>query len=437
MEPPIRIDWPGRTALRPPEAGPKWRAVERFGPDASCVRLCHGDNLEALAGLVPEYKGCVGLVYLDPPFGTGRRFAAADGAYVAYEDRFEGGVAGLLSMLEPRLRLVAELLAPTGSLYVHVDPIAVHPVKLLLDEILGPRCFQREIVWRIGWISGFKAAQRNWVRNHDTILFYTKHPTRFTFHKVYVPHRPGYRRRGGGRGGRSGVAVGDVWNAGPEDLALEGAASLDSIQIKSLSREKTGYATQKNESLLARIVGASSNEGDVVLDPFCGSGTTLAVAARMGRRAVGIDASPVAVDVVRRRILTRERTGLTVQVPGNAVPRVRSAPLGVRVCNEAEGAVSVRLETVRDGAGGEVPDERVGGWAVGTVDRDGCFVASAHAMRPLPTGDLERRLGPVRPARRARRLDLEVRVFASDGSVWSRPVRLVRREGRWRRVRDP
>src|SRR5690606_12655232 len=152
------------------------------------------------------------------------------------------------------------------SLYVHVDPTVGHAVKLLLDEVFGPGCFQREIVWRIGWVSGFKTKARNWIRNHDLLFFYVKDPRRFTFNKRILPHPPGYVRRDGSPPRGRGVPLCDVWNAGEGELSLRGRESLDSIQIKSFSTEKTGYATQKNESLLRRIVEASSNPGDLVAD---------------------------------------------------------------------------------------------------------------------------------------------------------------------------
>jgi hypothetical protein len=304
-----RLTWPGRPPL-PPSALPeplRPRVLERHpgrGPGLG-GRLVLGDNLAVGRALWDELEGRVDLVYMDPPFGTGGRFAARSRpggeARAAYADAWPGGLAGYLEMLQPRLWLAWRLLAPHGSLYVHLDPTASHYVKVLLDEIFGPACFQREIVWRIGWISGYKGTVRNWVRNHDTILFYTKDPKVFTFHKAYVPHPPGYRRRGGGEG--RGHPVDDVWNGSPADHALTGPESLDSIQIRSFSSEKTGFETQKNESLLRRIVAASSRPGDLVVDLFAGSGTTLVVAERLGRRWVGCDVSPLAVHVARKRLL--------------------------------------------------------------------------------------------------------------------------------------
>ncbi|MBI3947001.1 MAG: site-specific DNA-methyltransferase [Armatimonadetes bacterium] len=273
-------------------------------------RLIWGDNLFAMAALREEFAEKVDLVYIDPPFAGGSEFTyappvggAAPAAAPAYRDCWPGGVGAYLSMIHPRLVLVRDLLSPTGSLYVHLDPTVAHYVKVLLDEVFGPACFQREIVWRIGWVSGYKSAARNWIRNHDTILFYAKDPRRFTFNKEYLPYPSGYRRRGGQKATGRGHPIDDVWNASPAEHARKGGGSLDSIQIKSFSREKTGFATQKNESLLRRILSASSNPGDLVADFFCGSGTTLAVAAKLGRRWIGSDRSRFAIHATRKRLL--------------------------------------------------------------------------------------------------------------------------------------
>ncbi|SFE09415.1 adenine-specific DNA-methyltransferase, partial [Nannocystis exedens] len=274
--------------------------------------LVGGDNLLVMDALMATHAGAIDLVYIDPPFATGHEFerttrvgADAEGPELrsrAYSDRWPGGVAGLLQMLDPRLRRIHRLLAPHGSLYVHVDPIVGHAVKLLLDEIFGPGCFQREIVWRVGWVSGFKARANNWIRNHDLIYFYVKDPQRFVFHRQVNPHPAEYRRRKGEADQQGGVPVEDVWNASPAEWRLRGPDSLDSIQIKSFSREKTGWATQKNESLLRRIVAASSDPGALVADFFCGAGTTLAAAQALGRRWIGCDSAAAAIELAHARM---------------------------------------------------------------------------------------------------------------------------------------
>ncbi len=328
-------------------------------------RLVEGDNLLALDALTRAHAGQVDLVYIDPPFATGGRFdvvtpvgpregSARQLRTPAYTDAWPGGPAGLLAMLDPRLRLVHELLAPHGSLYVHVDPTVGHAVKLQLDEVFGPGCFQREIVWRIGWVSGFKTRARNWIRNHDLVFFYVKDPQRFTFNKHYMPHPPGYLRRDGSPPRGKGVPLDDVWNAGEAELALRGRESMDSIQIKSFSTEKTGYATQKNESLLRRIVEASSNPGDLVADVFCGSGTTLAVAEALGRRWIGCDSGRAAIHIATGRVLggPRSRSFEVVEVAGGELAR-ETAEARVRAGWASATGTALRRLAVREAVTGD------------------------------------------------------------------------------------
>ncbi len=339
----VELQWPGKFDANgqravPPRARPALVEVERHPgtADGDPGWLIRGDNLHGMDALLGVAEGKVDLIYLDPPFGTGSTFEvatrvgndarAASTRVPAYSDHWEGGTGGFLSMLDLRLQQMHGLLAPRGSLYVHVDPTYGHAVKLVLDGVFGSGCFQREIVWRIGWVSGFKSRARNWIRNHDTILFYTKDPQRFTFNKPWVPRPEGYQRRKGKPSSAPGFPVDDVWNAGAAELALTGHDSLDSIQIKSFSSEKTGYATQKNESLLERIVAASSNPGDLVLDPFCGSGTTLVAAQRLGRRFIGMDGSRTALALTRRRLLaTPNRVEVRVFELGDHERRLQAA----------------------------------------------------------------------------------------------------------------
>lgn len=295
----------GRAAAR---AGRPLRVDELHGecaPTAWRNRLVLGAAEHMLPELLPEFAGKVALVYIDPPFVTGSDFdflAAIPGvpagvervAVRAYRDA--AGLDAWLAGFDAVARVLRELLADGGSLYVHLDAHVAHYAKVLLDDIFGPAAFQREIVWRIGWVSGFKSRARNWVRNHDTILFYAKGGRGFTFHKEYIPYPAGYVRRDGIPPRGPGYPMEDVWNASDVDR-------LDSIQIMSFSGEKVGYPTQKNEALVARIVRASSSPGDIVLDCYAGSGTTAVVAEKLGRRWLACDASAVAIHATRKRLL--------------------------------------------------------------------------------------------------------------------------------------
>jgi hypothetical protein len=282
----------------------------QFADDAAAAasdanRLLLGDVSRTLPALLPDLEGRVALVYVDPPFDTGERFdfqatipGAPDDApriaVPAYDDA--RGLERWLGWFSDTAWLVKDLLAEGGSLYVHLDAHAAHYAKVILDEVFGAAAFQREIVWRIGWISGFKSKARGWIRNHDTILFYAKGGRPRTFNKEYVPYPEGYVRRDGSLPRGAGYPIEDVWNASDVDR-------LDSIQIMSFSGEKVGYPTQKNEALVARIVRASSEPGDVVLDCFAGSGTTAVVAEKLGRRWICADVAPIAVHTARKRLL--------------------------------------------------------------------------------------------------------------------------------------
>ncbi len=301
------LSWPGRAEAEARAAAPGAALApltERHGgPSTEPAGLViRQDNRDALSALLAAGEPPMDLIYADPPFATGLTFThkptlgdtrhAAD----AFVDAFPGGLNGWLDVMYPRLVAMHAALAETGSLYLHLDANTVHHARVLLDEIFGPACFQREIVWRIGWLSGFKTSARNWIRNHDTILYYVRTPGRATFNKAFLPHAPGYLRRDGKPPTGRGIPLDDVWNAQPADV-------LDSIQIKSLSTEKTGYPTQKNEALLERIIAASSAPGDRVCDPFGGSGTTAVVAHRLGRRFVSVDVGAASLAVSRARLI--------------------------------------------------------------------------------------------------------------------------------------
>lgn len=291
-------------------------------------RLVYGDNLLAMAALLagdedtPSLRGKVDLVYIDPPFDSKadyRTKVQLPDAEIeqrptvieqfAYSDTWSDGTASYLRMIVPRLVLMRELLASTGSIYVHVDPTVGHYVKIVLDEIFGKDLFEREIIWRIGWISGYKSTAPNWIRNHDNIFYYTKSDN-FVFNKQYIPYADDYVRRDGRKPEGAGYPIEDTWNCSDMDR-------LDSIQIMSFSREKVGYDTQKNANLLARIITASTNEGSIVADLFGGSGTTAAVAERLGRRWITSDIGKPACMIMRKRLIDQGAKPFLYQAIGD------------------------------------------------------------------------------------------------------------------------
>jgi len=242
------------------------------------------DNLELMKQLPDK---TIDLIYCDILYNTGKKFKD-------YDDNL-GTPQEAMEWYKPRLIEMKRLLKDTGSIYLQCDYNLVHYLKVEMDKIFGIKNFQREIIWRIGWVSGYKTKAKNWIRNHDNILFYTKNTSNFKFNKNYIPYKDNYVRRDGKKPKGKGVPLEDVWNATKLDC-------LNSIQIMSFSKEKTGYNTQKPKALLERIIQASSNKGDLVADFFCGSGTTCVVAKELGRNYLGCDINPRAIDITYDRL---------------------------------------------------------------------------------------------------------------------------------------
>jgi DNA modification methylase len=254
------------------------------------------ENLEFLKHLDSEI---IDLIYIDPPF-----FSGVD--YKEFSDLWDS-LDAYLNFMMLRIREMHRVLKDSGSFYCHCDPNAVFEIKLLCDKIFGRKFFRREIIWNVGSVSGFKSQVKGWVRQHDTILYYTK-SDRFTFNKHYTPYKEEYikkmfrykdedgrlyRKRRGGKqylDEKPGTAIGDVWN------------DIYSFQTTTRSKEYVGYPTQKPEKLLERIILASSNEADLVADFFCGTGTTLAVANKLNRNWIGVDNNPKAIDLCKTRL---------------------------------------------------------------------------------------------------------------------------------------
>jgi site-specific DNA-methyltransferase (adenine-specific) len=265
--------------------------------------ILHGDNLPLLRELD---DASVQLVYADPPFNTGRTqarrtlatVAAANGDRTGFggrryattllrESSFHDAFDDYLAFLEPRLREVRRVLAPEGTLYLHLDYREAHYVKLLLDELFGRECFLNELIWAYDY--GAKP-RRRWPQKHDTILVYVRDPDRYHFDAEAVDREP-YMA--------PGLVTPEQRERGKRPVSV-----MWHTIVSPTGREKTGYPTQKPEALVRRFVQASSRPGDLCLDPFAGSGTLGAVAAGLGRRYLLIDSSPKAVSVMERRLAT-------------------------------------------------------------------------------------------------------------------------------------
>ena len=298
-------------------------------PGGVDVQLHQGDCRDLL-GRVVEPRS-VDLCYLDPPFFSGRDHGAFDDRWawdeaaeadLAHAERAAGPgfgrrLAGLLQaadhpplsaylcFLAARLAQVRLALADHGALFVHLDPTAGPHVRLLLDALLGRQAFVNEIVWRY---RRWPIKQRALQRMHDTLLFYAPspdHPER-RFETLFEPRSASTLKRWGDRRIQAGHRPdGSRRPSENVDAASAGAPLSDVWELPIIApsaRERTGYPTQKPLKLLRRVVQVASAPGDVVLDPFCGSGTTLVAARELGRRAVGLDVSDQALDVARGRL---------------------------------------------------------------------------------------------------------------------------------------
>jgi site-specific DNA-methyltransferase (adenine-specific) len=291
-------------------------------PDQTTGRIYHGDNLPILQAMPSE---SVDLIYIDPPFNTGKaqqrtqiKTVRSDtGDRTGFQGRryetiaigsssFADAFGDYLAFLEPRLREAHRLLAFHGSLYFHIDYREVHYCKVLLDVIFGRDCFLNEIIWAYDY--GGRPRDR-WPPKHDNILFYVKDPGEYVFNTDAIERIP-Y------------MAPGLV---GPEKAA-RGKLPTDTwwhTIVPTNSAEKTGYPTQKPLGILRRVIQASSDPGDMVLDFFAGSGTTGAACLELGRRFVLIDDNPAALDVMKRRF--RDAAG--IEWIGRDSPSLHTAAL--------------------------------------------------------------------------------------------------------------
>jgi site-specific DNA-methyltransferase (adenine-specific) len=278
-------------------------------------RVEHGDCLH----WVPELAKDVGpfqLIYVDPPFNAGgkRRARQGEGArsagVAAYVDAW-GGLDAFLAMLEPRLVVLRDALSENGSLWLHLDHRAVHDVKVAADRVFGRLGFAGEVIW----VPGNGARRRSAPAvTHQTLLVYQRgrtmvwntdapelrEPYAATSQKMHFTQRDEH-----GRLFRERTINAKTYRYYAAAGRMRGSVWLDCPAMSAntpLTQETTGYPTQKPESLLTRIVAGASTPGSAVLDPMCGSGTTLAVATRLGRRAAGCDASAVACRITRQRL---------------------------------------------------------------------------------------------------------------------------------------
>lgn len=287
-------------------------------------RLVYGDNLLTMQALLagdpqtglPSLRGKVNLIYIDPPFDSKadyRTKVVLPGLNLqqkptvieqfAYADTWEEGTISYLKMIYKRLVLMKELLSSNGCIYVHIDWHVGPYVKTILDDIFGKENFVNEIVWSYSW--GIRTDSR-WNRKHDTIYMYSKSAENIKFNANEVLEERQVSESTANRLKYKGALIKDG-NKGRGDSELALPSDVWYIAtINGMAKERLNYATQKPEALLERIIKASSNEGDLVCDFFGGSGTTAAVAERLGRRWITCDIGKPAALVMRKRFIDQE-----------------------------------------------------------------------------------------------------------------------------------
>ncbi|HEB74925.1 MAG TPA: site-specific DNA-methyltransferase [Nitrospirae bacterium] len=298
-------------------------------------KLIWGDNLLIMGSLLEKFAGKIDLIYIDPPFATGADFSFAapigeSGEEVfkeqsiieekAYRDTWGRGIDSYLEMLVPRLRLMRELLSDKGSIFIHLGVQVNHFIRVVLEEVFGVENVIDEIIWSYGTPSGGRAAGNKVIKAHEYILYAVKGYGQHVYNKEFLPYSEKYikerftfidedgrryriRTRGKGKVERQyldeskGVPLSTVWGDIKQTYAMH---------LVKRAAEETGFPTQKPEALLERIVKIASSPGDLVADFFCGSGTTLAVAEKLGRRWIGCDLGRWAIHVTRKRLLEIE-----------------------------------------------------------------------------------------------------------------------------------
>jgi len=312
-------------------------------------RLIYGDNLLAMAALLagdddtPSYRGKVDLIYIDPPFDSKadyRTKITLPGGDLeqkptvleqfAYSDTWQDGTASYLRMIVPRLVLMRELLSDAGSMYVHIDWHVGHYVKVIMDEIFGKDNFVNEIIWHY---RRWTAPANNYQRLHDTLFWYAKNKEDRVYNTVWVTpaneekgRNESYERDENGKLFRWQSLRGERYKIYRDDRGVHAGDVWDIAFIHPSAKERTAYGTQKPEALLNRIIEAHTNKDALVADFFSGSGTTAAVAEKLGRRWIATDLGKPACMITRKRLIDQNAKPFLYQHVGDyQVEMARSA----------------------------------------------------------------------------------------------------------------
>ncbi|MCL1826930.1 MAG: site-specific DNA-methyltransferase, partial [Candidatus Cloacimonetes bacterium] len=312
--------------------------AEDIDPDAWKNQLIYGDNLLVMQALLGDklqrYAGKIDLIYIDPPFDSKADYRTKIKLLsseleqkpsvieqFAYSDTWQDGTVSYLKMLYPRLYLMRELLSEKGSIYVHVDWHAGHYVKILLDEIFGKENFQNEIIWHY---RRWSAPSKYFQRLHDSLFWYAKTEKEKIFNEVYVKPaneekgvKEKYQKDVDGRLYRWQSLRGERYKIYRDERGVLAGDVWDISYLHPSAKERLSYGTQKPESLLERIIKASSNENSIIADFFGGSGTTASVAEKLKRRWITTDIGKPAIMIMRKRLVDNDSKAFYYQAVGD------------------------------------------------------------------------------------------------------------------------
>ena len=301
------LNWKGKRPFHSTQFYPA-QLKETYGEevDGWQNKIYWGDNLQVMSHLLKTYRGKINLIYIDPPFDSKADYKKRielkgkkiENDRTAFEEKQYTDIwinGEYLQYMYERLTLMRALLAEDGSIYLHCDPTMSHYLKLLMDDVFGKDQFLNEIIWWYKDPSG--GTTRSFRRKHDILLFYAKTPNYiFNVDAVRMPYSEGTLRQAE----EGTISFGRVVKVNPLGKLPDDIFEISIIN--SQAKERTDYPTQKPEALLERVIKASSNPGDLVFDCFMGSGTTQAVAMKLGRRFIGADINLGAVETTTKRL---------------------------------------------------------------------------------------------------------------------------------------
>lgn len=310
------LRWTGKRPYRSTQYYPA-QLRETYGTERNgwINKIFWGDNLQVMSHLLREYRGKVDLIYIDPPFDSKADYkkkieVKGVGTTVTDSTTFEEKQYGdiwtndeYIQFMYERLTIMRELLSDSGSIYLHCDWHKSHYLRAVMDEVFGSNNFKNEIVW---YYRRWNIASTSFATNHDTLLFYTKGVAKHTYNQLYISKSE--KSSAQGRSWKSVIGEDGVRRSIQTDEPTKGVPMPDVWEISMINpvakeRTEIGYPTQKPEALIERVITASSNPGDLVFDCFMGSGTTQAVAMKLGRRFIGADINLGAIQTTTKRLL--------------------------------------------------------------------------------------------------------------------------------------